>query len=57
MSVGVCLIVGNSTKYGKETYLKLKTPESHHPFSLINRTELCFLRQVPQHAFVFGAQL
>ena len=35
MSVGVCLIVGNSTKYGKETYLKLKTPEGHHPFSVI----------------------
>ena len=52
MNVGVCLIVGNSTKYGKETYLKLKTPEGHRPFSLINRTELCFLRQVPRYTFV-----
>ena len=56
MSVGVCLIVGNSV-HGKETYLKLKTPEGRHPFSLINRIELYFLRHVPRHTFVFAAGL
>ena len=52
MSVGMCLIVGNSTKYGKEIYLKLKTPEGHRPLSLITTTEPRFLRQVPLHTFL-----